>query len=32
MHDMTGKKAALMAYAASSPNFAKHHKLFPTSA
>jgi L-lactate dehydrogenase (cytochrome) len=31
MHDMTGKKAALMAYAPH-PNFAKHHKLFPTSA
>jgi (S)-mandelate dehydrogenase len=31
MHDMTTKKAALMAYEPH-PNFAKWHKLFPTSA
>jgi L-lactate dehydrogenase (cytochrome) len=31
MHDMTAKKEAMLAYAPH-PNFAKHHKLFPTSA
>jgi isopentenyl diphosphate isomerase/L-lactate dehydrogenase-like FMN-dependent dehydrogenase len=31
MHDMTAKKEALLAYTAH-PNFAKWHKLFPTSA
>ncbi len=31
MHDMTAKKAALTAYA-QHPNFAKYHKLFPTTA
>ena len=31
MHDMTAKKAALDAYAPH-PNFAKYHKLFPTTA
>ena len=31
MHDMTAKKAALTAYTPH-PNFAKHHKLFPTTA
>ncbi len=31
MHDMTAKKAALTAYTPH-PNFAKYHKLFPTSA
>jgi len=31
MHDMTAKKAALMAYEPH-PNFAKWHKLYPTSA
>ena len=31
MHDMTAKKEALAAYAPH-PNFARHHKLYPTSA
>ena len=31
MHDMTAKKAALTAYTPH-PNFAKYHKLFPTTA
>src|ERR1051325_3775293 len=31
MHDMTAKKAALAAYTPH-PNFAKYHKLFPTTA
>ena len=31
MHDMTAKKEAMLAYTPH-PNFAKHHKLFPTSA
>lgn len=31
MHDMTAKEAALETYAPH-PNFAKHHKLFPTTA
>ena len=31
MHDMTAKKAALTAYQPH-PNFANHHKLFPTTA
>jgi len=31
MHDMTAKKEALPTYAPH-PNFAKHHKLYPTSA
>jgi L-lactate dehydrogenase (cytochrome) len=31
MHDVTAKKEAMLAYAPH-PNFAKHHKLFPTSA